>query len=41
MVATVRRNTAEPGMESLTCCEANRTRVAMRTVRSNTAEPGM
>ena len=28
-VRTVRRDTAEPGMESLTSCQVNRTRVAM------------
>ena len=40
-VYTVRRDTAEPGMESLTSCQANRTRVAVRMVRRDTAGPGM
>ena len=40
-VRTVRRNTAEPGMESLTFYQVNRTRVAVRTVGRNTAGPGM
>ena len=34
---TVRRNIGGPGMESLTFCQANRTRVGVRTVRRNTA----
>ena len=37
----VRRNTAGPGMESLTACQANRMRVGVRTVRRNTAGPSM
>ena len=40
-VRTVRRDTAGPGMESLTNCQDNRTRVAVRTVRRDTAGPGM
>ena len=36
-VRTVRRDTAGPGMESLTYCQANRTRVEVRTVRGDTA----
>ena len=40
-VRTVGRNTARPGMESLTNCQANRTRLGMRTVRRNTAGPGI
>ena len=40
-VRTVRRDTAGPGMESLTYCQANRTRVAVRMVRRETAGPGM
>ena len=40
-VRRVRRNTAGLGMESLTCCQANRIRVAVRTVRRDTAGPGM
>ena len=32
-VRTVRRDMAEPGTESLTFCQANETRVAVRTVR--------
>ena len=38
-VRTVRRDTAEPGIESLTNCQANRTKVRVRTVRRNTAGP--
>ena len=37
----MRGDTAEPGMESLTSCQANRTRVGVRTVRRDTAGPGM
>ena len=38
----VRRDTASHGiMESLTSCQANKTRVAVRTVRNNTAGPGI
>ena len=39
----LRRDTAAgPGMESLTCCQANRTRVRVRTVRRDMAAgPGM
>ena len=33
VVRTVRRDTVGPGMESLTPCQVNRTRVAVRTVR--------
>ena len=40
-VRTVRRNTAGPGMESLTYCQANETRVAVRTVGRDTAGPDM
>ena len=36
-VRTVRRDTAGSAMESLTYCQANRTRVAVRTVRRDTA----
>ena len=38
-VRTVRRDTmtAGPAMKSLTYCQANRTRVAVRTVRRDTA----
>ena len=31
---TVRKDTAGPGMKSLTPCQANRTRVAVRKVRT-------
>ena len=40
-VRTVRWDTAGPGMELLTCCQANRTMVAVRTVRMDTGAPGM
>ena len=40
-VRTVIRDTAGPGMESLTSCQANRTRLGVRTVRRDTAGPGM
>ena len=40
-VRTVRRDTAQPAMESLTSCQANRTRVEVRTVRRDTAGPAM
>ena len=40
-VRTVRRDTAGPAMESLTCCQANGTRVVVRTVRRDTARLGM
>ena len=41
-VRTVRRVIARPGMmESLTRCQANRTRVSVRTVRRDTAGSGM
>ena len=40
-VRTLRRDTAGPGMESLTSYQANRTRVTVRTVRRDTAKPGM
>ena len=36
-VRTVRRDMAGPGMESLTNCQANRTRVGVRTVRRDIA----
>ena len=36
---TMKKDTVEPGMESLTCYQANRTRVEVRTVRRNTAGP--
>ena len=38
---TVRRDPAEPGMTSLTCCQANRTRVRVRTMRRDPAGTGM
>ena len=38
---TVRSDIAGPGIESLTSCQANRTRVRVRTVRRDTAGPGM
>ena len=38
---TVRRDTAGPGMELLTYCQANRTRVAVRTVRRDITGPCM
>ena len=38
---TVRKDIAGPGMESLTYCQANSTRVEVRTVRRHTAGPGM
>ena len=38
----VRRETVGPGMDSLTRCQANRTRVAgVRTVRRDIAGPSM
>ena len=37
-VGTVRRDTAGPVIESLTYCQGNRTRVAVRTVRRNTGQ---
>ena len=37
----VRRDTDGPAMESLTYCQATRTRVAVRTVRRDTVEPAM
>ena len=40
-VRTMRRDTAESGMESPTACQANRTRVAVKTMRRVTAESGM
>ena len=40
-VRTVRRDTAGPGMESLTSCQTNRTTVVVRTVRRDTAGHGM
>ena len=41
-VRRVRRDTAEPGMKSLTYCQVNRvTRVEVRTVRRDTAGPSM
>ena len=40
-VRMVRGDTAGPAMESLTYCQANRTRVAVRTVRRDTARAVM
>ena len=40
-VRTVRRDTATPGMKSLTYCQANRTRVGVRIVRRDIVAPGM
>ena len=40
-VITVRRDTAGLGMESLTFCQANSTRVGVRIVRRDTAGPGI
>ena len=40
-VRMVRRDTAGPGMETLTFCQTNRTRVAVRTVRRDAAGSGM
>ena len=40
-IGTVRRDLARPGMESLTYCQANRTRVGGRKVRRDPAGPGM
>ena len=41
-IRTVRRHAAGPVMESLTGCQANRIRVAVRmAVRRDTNEPGM
>ena len=40
-VRTVRSDTAGPGMESLTCCQANRSKVGVRPVRREIARPGM
>ena len=40
-VRIVRRDRDGPGMESLTSCQANKTRVGVRTVRRDTAGSGM
>ena len=40
-VRTVRGDIAGPAMESLTNCQAKRTRVAVRTVRRDTVGPAM
>ena len=40
-VRTVKRETAGPGMESLTDYQANRTREEVKTVRRITTGPGM
>ena len=41
MIVIVRRNTTGSGMESLTYCQVNRTKLAVRTVRRDTAGSSM